>query len=67
MPECVDPLAPEVACCICGRPVKPCESQEPADGPDGHDFRCPAHPDGSQLSNGQWVCSAKCWDKAVGK
>ncbi|MCX6744716.1 MAG: hypothetical protein NTX82_04290 [Candidatus Parcubacteria bacterium] len=62
---CVDPSASEVPCCICGKLVKPCSSEEPVDGPDGCDYCCPVHQDGCELSDGRWVCSEKCWDEAV--
>ena len=62
MPEqCVQPKAPSVQCCICQKEVKTCERETP----DGNDYTCPAHPDGAELSDGQWVCSEECWDIAT--
>lgn len=40
-------------CCACGKNV---DMREVEDGGD---------PDGSELSNGRWVCSGECWDTVV--
>jgi len=59
--ECVQPNAHWVQCCVCGKPVKTCERQEAVEG----DYRCPAHPDGAELNDGRWVCSAGCYSAAL--
>lgn len=59
--ECVEPNAQWVACTVCYRPIKTCERVEPVD----NDYLCPAHGDGSELSDGKWVCSDECWDRIV--
>jgi hypothetical protein len=58
---CVRPGAPTIPCCICGKPVHTCEKEYA----EGGDYRCPAHPEGSQLSDGRWVCSEECWETAT--
>ncbi|MBI3956560.1 MAG: hypothetical protein HY340_01070 [Candidatus Kerfeldbacteria bacterium] len=63
MTECVQPNAPIVLCCVCQAEVHTCERTTPVD----HDYRCPAHPDGVELSDGRWVCSEACSEKAVGE
>lgn len=67
---CVEPNAPFKPCCICGSLVKTCERFEPVvittpGGSSYNDYVCPAHPCGCELSDGRWVCSQECWDKAV--
>lgn len=47
--------AETVPCCICEKPVCTKELDEPG-----------ADPNGSGLSDGRWVCSGECWDKATG-
>ena len=63
---CVDPNAPEVPCCVCGKLVKTCERTIPIGPENAHDYRCSEHPNGCEVEDGQWVCSNECWDKAVG-
>lgn len=41
------------SCCVCTKPVDPREAEDGGDD------------DGSQLSDGRWVCSHECWNKAV--
>ena len=59
--KCVQPDAPWVQCCVCGKPIKTCERQAAVEG----DYRCPAHPDGAELDDGRWTCSLDCWSKIV--
>ncbi len=56
--ECCNPLAAIVPCVRCGKKVHTCERAEPVNS----DYRCPAHPDGVQLDDGQWACSQTCYD-----
>lgn len=58
---CVDPDHEIVFCCVCNSEVHTCEREIPVD----NDYTCPEHPDGSELSEGLWVCSGQCWDVAV--
>lgn len=51
-----DPVPTWVSSCVkCGRIV---DTREAEDGGDTH---------GSQLSDGQWVCSSECWGAAIGE
>lgn len=59
--DCVEPDAPWMACCVCDRPIKTCERREPIDD----SYLCPVHKDGSELTDGRWVCSDECHDKIV--
>lgn len=61
-PKCVQQNAPWVKCCICRKRIKTCERKRPARN---NDYRCPAHPNGAQLTNHKWVCSGGCYMKAV--
>lgn len=68
MPECAQPDAPSVDCCICGKRVKTCERKEPiVDDSFQRDYTCPVHGEGCQLQNGKWVCSFKHWEVAMKK
>lgn len=58
--RCCDPLAPIVPCIVCGRLVHTCQRKRPVKG----DYTCPAHPEGAELEDGNWVCSDECWEKA---
>jgi hypothetical protein len=63
---CVEPDAPVVQCCVCGKDIKTCERDKPIKvGYRIYDYVCPAHPAGAELSDGRWVCSYECWDVAV--
>lgn len=58
--KCVDRRAPWVKCVVCGTEVKTCEREIPVDG----DYRCPVHPEGTEISDGRWACSPECWEIA---
>lgn len=63
VPVCANPSAPVVACVVCGQPVHTCERAEPVVMPGGsHDYVCPVHPDGSEVSQGNWTCSGRCYE-----
>lgn len=63
VPVCANPAAPVVACVVCGAPVHTCERAEPLVTAGGsHDYICPAHPDGSEVSKGKWTCSGRCYE-----
>jgi len=65
--KCVQPDAPWVECCVCGKKIKTCTRKEPIEYSCGHDYTCPAHPEGNQLCDQKkWVCSDECWEVAVG-
>lgn len=55
---CVDPAAGIAFCANCEKAVHLCERKAPVGTM--NDYRCPAHPDGAELSDGTWVCSAEC-------
>jgi hypothetical protein len=57
MIECCDPNAKKIPCVACGKPVYTCERETSID----NDYRCPAHPDGCEISNNLWVCSEACF------
>lgn len=59
--ECVEPDAPKFPCRICGTDVYTCEREEPVN----NNYLCPAHPNGCELSNGEYVCSQTCYDAAI--
>jgi hypothetical protein len=61
MDRCVNPDAAIELCVVCGAKIRTCERKKPIN----NDYRCPVHPDGCKLQRGGWVCSDKCWDKAV--
>ncbi|KKT80806.1 MAG: hypothetical protein A3B99_05525 [Candidatus Yanofskybacteria bacterium RIFCSPHIGHO2_02_FULL_44_12b] len=64
--ECVEPGAPWVKCCVCKVSIKTCSRKVPANANTAMpDYTCPAHPQGAELSNGTWICSAECWDFAI--
>lgn len=56
MSDCVQPNAPWTKCLVCHKPIKTCAT------PNGDP--CPVHPDGVELRNRWWVCSAECWEIA---
>ena len=63
MNNCVDPLAKVETCVVCGSGVHTCERSVPVKG----DYRCPAHPNGVEMSGGGWVCSEGCYEEYTGK
>jgi hypothetical protein len=60
--ECCNPNAPIERCVVCGAGVHTCELDKPINS----SYLCPAHGEGCQLTNGNWVCSEECWNIAVG-
>jgi len=65
--ECVKPDAPWVKCLICHASIKTCEAKT-SRNIEGEmpNYTCPVHPEGVQISTGDWVCSMQCWDFATG-
>jgi hypothetical protein len=53
--RCAVPDAPWTKCYLCMKPLKTCERPYDMNG----DYICPVHTDGSENSDGYWVCN-KC-------